>query len=139
MARTLKLRKIEETSWLAQEFADQAYVESERMEIFYPTARYFNMHMLKIIVNLADDPDNPNVYRENRDGKLWIIICDIPDLSVEEGSGYSRYGIRCKLSGIAESYKDQDGGYTVHVLQTHDLNSCTINVSDLMDSIRLGF
>jgi hypothetical protein len=38
--------------------------------------------------------------------------------------------MQCKLRGLAERYKDDDGMYIVSVLTTNDLNSCTIKSID---------
>jgi len=63
----------------------------------------------------------------NDNCKRQIIICDIPDLSVKHGSDFNTYGMQCRLRGLAERYKNDDGMYIVIVNTTHDLNSATVN------------
>lgn len=126
MARRKKTqtRKLEDTSWLAQIVADRMEVESEKMGL-YPSSRWHCLHTLHIIVNEADDPENPNIYYANDNHKRSIIICEIPSL-MKHGTDFDTYGMQCKLRGLAERYKDDEGQYIVSVLTTNDLNSATI-------------
>lgn len=133
MARRIKLsnkpRKLQDTSWLAQTIKDKMDVEAETKGI---TQRWHCLHTLHIIVQEADNPDNHNIYYDNRDGKRAIIVCDIPALH-QHGSDFDREGMKAKLRGLAERYKDDDGQYLVSVLTTHDLNSATIkDISELL-------
>jgi hypothetical protein len=127
-------RKLEESSWLAQTIADMMRVESDKNGY---TSKWACLEVLKHVVNEADDKDNPTIYYRNTDGKLEIVICKIPSL-VQHGTDFCLEGMQNKLRGLAERYKDDDGNYTVSVKTTHDLNSATINVSGVMDSIRFG-
>lgn len=121
-----KIRKLEDTSWLAQSIKDKMDVEFETNGI---TSRWNCLHVLHIIVNQADDLNNENIFYENRQ----IIIRDIPSLTCEYGFDFNREGMQSKLRGLAERYKDEDGHYLVSVLTTHDLNSAKINdISELM-------
>lgn len=127
--KQVKTRKLEDTSWLAQTIADKMAVEFDKNGA---SIRWSCLHVLHMIVNEADNPDNPQIYYTNRDGAREIIICDIPSLA-KHGSDFDKDGMRCKLSGLAERYKDDDGMYLVSVLTTHDLNSATVkNLSELM-------
>jgi hypothetical protein len=124
-------RELQETSWLAQVIADKMEAESGKFGL-YPTSRWNCLHTLLAIVNEADDPENDKIYYDNCDGKRQIIICDIPSL-VKHGTDFDREGMRNKLSGMAEKYKDDEGMYLVHMLVTHDLNSAVIkDVSGLL-------
>lgn len=133
MKRTTKntSRKLEESSWLAQTIKDKMDVESEKMGI-YASSYWHNLNTLLIIVREADNKDNDNIYYQNG----GIVISDIPSLTIAYGTDYDTYGMQCKLRGLAESYKDDDGMYIISVLTTHDLNSCTIkSIDDLMFQI----
>lgn len=99
------------------------------------TSRWSCLLTLKCIVNEADNPANPTIYYQNTRGYLEIVVCDIPALT-QYGTDFDREGMRGKLRGLAERYTDDDGDYTVRVNTTHDLNSATINVSELMFQIR---
>jgi len=123
-------RKLEETSWLAQIIQDKMDVESDTNG---HTRRWHNLHIFKIIVNAADDPENGTIYYDDYDGKRRIIICDIPSMIAKYGTDFSREGMRSKLLGLQASTTDDEGMYTVNLLITHDLNSATINdISDLL-------
>jgi len=85
------------------------------------------LETLKYYVDAAGNDNDSTVYWENRNGKVWIVIKQIPT-----------YTDQCKLLGMAERYKDDDGKYTIFSKVTHNLNSAEINVSDLMFEIRSG-
>ena len=127
-------RKLEESSWLAQTLVDMRTAEFDKNGC---TPKYSCIHTLKLFVSAADDKDNDSIYYSNTNGDLVIIVCDIPAF-LDEGTDFSKEGMREKLLGLAERYKDDDGMYTVNVMVTHDLNSAIINVSKLMDSIRFN-
>lgn len=126
-----KTRKLEESSGLAQALSDMMWSISSQMKAgdFYPP-KWNSLLALKLIVNEADDPDNTRIYYENRYGKRFIIVGDIPSLAMKAGTDFDRDGMRSQLLGLATRY---DG---VYVNTTHDLNSATINVSDLMAQMR---
>jgi hypothetical protein len=124
-----KTRKLAESSWLAQTLQDRMDEEMRKNGV---TIRWRCLQTLKVIVNEADDPDNQSIYYDNNDGKRGIVICDIPSL-MKHGTDFDREGMRAKLRGLAERYKDDDGQYLVSVLTTHDLNSATIkDLSELL-------
>lgn len=126
----IKTRKLEETSWLAQIIADKMEIEFNKNGA---SSRWHCLNVFKIIVNEADDSDNNTIYYDNVDGKRQIIICDIPSLMTKHGTDFDRSGMQCKLRGLAEKYKDDDGMYLVSVSTTHDLNHATIkDVSELV-------
>jgi len=125
-------RKLEDTSWLAQLIQDKMDVEFSKNEA---SSRWSCLQTLHIIVNEADDQDNQSIYYDNYNGKRSIVICDIPSL-MKHGTDFDRYGMQCRLRGLSERYKDDDGMYIVYVSTTHDLNSATIkDVSELMYQI----
>jgi hypothetical protein len=127
--RNTKNRELEETSWIAQILADKMETEFEKNG---GSARWHCLHTLKIIVNEADDQNNDNIYYSDYNGKRSIVICEIPSL-MKHGTDYDTNGMQCKLRGLAERYKDDDGQYIVSVLTTNDLNSATIkDISELM-------
>ena len=119
----IKTRKLEDSSWLAQTIADKMEVEFDRNGA---SSRWHCLHVLHIIINEADDPDNNNIYYDNYNGKRSIVICEIPSL-MKHGTDFDREGMQSKLRGLAERYKDDDGQYIISILTTHDLNSATIN------------
>jgi len=126
-----RIRKLEDSSWLAQTIKDKMEVESEKMGM-YPSTYWNCLHTLYIIVKEADDKENDKIYYSNNDGKLSIIICEIPSL-MKHGYDFDREGMQCKLRGIAARYTDDEGNYLVSVLTTNDLNSATIkDVSELL-------
>lgn len=124
-----KTRRLEESSLLAQSLVDMMECESCRSGY---SSRWLGLQTLKLMVNEADDEENQRIYYENRSGKRYIVVGDIPSLAIKEGTDFSREGMRSKLRGLAARY---DG---VDVLTTHDLNSAVINVSDVMDQMRSG-
>lgn len=126
------IRKLTESSWLAQSISDMMMVESDARGF---TPRWLCLQTLKYIVNEADDKCNPTIYYQNTRGDLEIVVRNIPSLT-QYGSDFTRAKMRNKLRGIAERYKDDNGNYTVLVNTTHDLNSALINVSKLMYQIR---
>lgn len=127
--KKLTARKLEDTSWLAQIIKDKMEIESQMNGI---TARWHCLHTLHIIVNEADDLGNDKIYYDSYNGKRSITICEIPSL-MKHGIDFDTYGMQCKLRGLAERYKDDDGQYLVSVLTTNDLNSATIkDLSELM-------
>ena len=102
----------------------------------FGSARYHALHTLHMIINETDDEDNQSIYYDNYNGVRSITICEIPSLSMKHGTNFDTYGMQCKLRGLAESYKDDDGMYIVSVSTTHDLNSATIkDVSELMSQL----
>ena len=122
-------RKLEDTSWLAQIIKDKMDIESDQNGF---TPRLKCLQTLHIIVSEADDTENANITYENLDGKRQIIIRDIPSL-MKHGTDFDREGMKCKLRGLAERYKDNNGMYLVSVKTTHDLNSATIyDISELL-------
>jgi hypothetical protein len=123
------MRKLEDTSWLAQIIKDKMDVEFDKNG---GSIRWHCLHTLHIIVNEADDLENDKIYYDTYNGKRAIVICQIPSL-MKYGTDFDREGMRCKLRGLAARYTDDDGMYIVHVLTTNDLNSATItDVSELM-------
>jgi len=122
-------RKLKDTSWLAQIIQDKMDVEFNKNDA---SSRWSCLQTLHIIINEADDADNENIYYDNYNGKRSIIICEIPSL-MKHGSDFDAYGMQCKLRGLAERYKDDDGMYIVFISTTHDLNSCTVkDIDELM-------
>ena len=129
MAKIGTARVLKDTSWLAQTIGDKMEVEFNQNGV---TLRWQCLHVLHIIVNEADNPDYHQIYYDNQEGKRGIIICDIPSLT-KHGSDFDREGMQCKLRGLAERYKDDDGMYIVSVSTTHDLNSATVkDLSELL-------
>lgn len=126
-----KMRKLLESSWLAQILDDMMKVE---FDTYGFTSRWSCMEILKFIVNEADNPDNQKIYYS--EGKQEIILCEIPSL-IQHGSDFDLDGVQNKLRGLSR-YKDEFGNETVIVKTTHDLNSGTIKISDLMYQIRFG-
>jgi len=125
------MRKLEETSWLAQHIRDRVDVEFDTYG--YATLRYKNLQTFKIFVNEADNPENETIYYHQRDGKRQIVICDIPSMMDKHGTDFCRYGMRNKLHTLQISTPDDEGMYTVIASLTHDLNSATINdISELL-------
>lgn len=123
------MRKLEDTSWLAQIIQDKMDVEFEKNGA---SNRWHALHTFHIIINEADDPNNQNIYYDNYNEKRAIIIREIPSL-MKHGTDFDAYGMQCRLRGLAERYKDDDGQYLVSVLTTHDLNSATVkDVSELV-------
>ena len=126
------MRKLEDSSWLAQTIKDKMEIEFEKNGA---SARWNCLHTLHIIVNEADSADNENIYYDNNNGKRTITICEIPSL-MKHGTDFDKEGMRCKIRGLAERYKDDDGMYLVNVLTTHDLNSASIkDISELLYQI----
>ncbi|MFA5099469.1 MAG: hypothetical protein WC547_01110 [Candidatus Omnitrophota bacterium] len=124
------VRKLEDSSWLAQTIKDKMEVEFEKDQ---RSIRYSTLQTLHVIINEADDPENEEIYYLNQGNKRQVIICEIPSLAAKHGSDFDTYGMQCKLRGLAEKYKDDDGMYIVHVLTTNDLNSATIeDLSELL-------
>lgn len=120
------MRKLEDTSWLAQIIRDKMDAEFDKNGA---SARWHCLHIFHIIVNEADNPDNDSIYYD----KKAITICEIPSLVNKYGFDYCREGMQRKLRGLAERYKDDNGQYIVSVLTTNDLNSATIkDVSELL-------
>lgn len=132
--KKVKLKK-QKLSSLAQTIADKMRLESDNNGI---TNSWKCLLILKIIVEEADDPNNSNIYYDQRDNHLSIIVCDIPSLT-KHGTDFDREGMRSKLLGLAERYKDDDGMYIVQMLITHDLNSCVIkDIDELLRQISSG-
>lgn len=126
-------RKLEDTSWLAQAIQDKMDVEWEKNSA---SPKWHSLHVLHIVANMADDKDNSNIYYDDYNGKRGITICNIPNCNFEQGSNFDTLGMQCKLRGLAERYKDDDGMYIVSVLTTHDLNSARIyDISELIYQI----
>ncbi len=124
------VRKLEDTSWLAQIIQDKMDVEFDKNGL---SNRWHCLHILHVVVNEADDINNHDIYFDNYNGKRIIVLCKIPSLVLKYGADYDVYGMQCKLRGLAECYKYDDGNYIVSVLTTHDLNSATINdISELL-------
>jgi len=117
-------RKLNDTSWLAQSIRDKMSVEFSKNG---NSGRYSALTTLYVIVQEADDPENEKIYYTDYHGKRQIMICDIPSLAIKRGMDFNREGMRSKLLGLAERYKDDDGMYIVDVKITHDLNSGCIN------------
>lgn len=130
MAKKIQLRKLKETSWLAQIIADKMETEFNKNGA---SARYNCLAVLKIVINEADDSNNETIYYDNENGKRTVTICDIPSMTIKYGYDFDKEGMQNKLRGLAERYKDFDGNYLVSVLTTNDLNSCIINdLSELL-------
>jgi len=139
MAKKIKssntVRKLEDTSWLAQIVQDKMDVESSKMGL-YPSSRWNALNTLHIIINEADDQTNDNIYYDTYNRKQSITICEIPSLIMKYGYDYDIEGMQARLRGLAERYKDDDGMYIVSVLTTNDLNSATIkDLEELMYQI----
>ncbi len=125
-------RKLSETSWLAQIISDKMEVEFAKNSA---SEKWLCLQTLKAIVNEADSGAD-GIYRQNRDGRLQIVVSSIPSLAMKYGLDFTAEGMLRKLTGLAERYRAEGGGYIVRVLSTHDLNSATIeDVSALMDAI----
>lgn len=105
------IRKLEESSWLAQTLADRMSVEYNANGI---TSRYNCYAAFKSIVNKADSNESGFRY-DNYNGKRQIIISYIPTDLVNI------------LTGMSVRYTDDNGMPIISVLTTHDLNSATIN------------
>jgi hypothetical protein len=121
------VRKLEDSSWLAQIIKDKMEVESEAMGL-YPSTYWKCLHTLYIIVKEADDKENEEIYYNNG----GITICNIPSL-MEYGFDYDTEGMQNQLRGLQNRYTDDDGNYIVSVLTTNDLNSATIkSISELL-------
>ncbi|MFA6071563.1 MAG: hypothetical protein WC810_23550 [Janthinobacterium sp.] len=128
-------RKLEDTSWLAQVIKDKMDAESEKMGLWV-SSRWNALNTLHIVVNEADDQTNDNIYYDTYNRKRSITICEIPSLTIKHGYDYDTEGMQCRLRGLAERYKDDDGMYIVSVLTTNDLNSATIkDLEELMFQI----
>jgi len=124
-------RKLEDSSWLAQIVQDKIDVEFDKMGS-WPSGRYNALRTLHIIINEADDTENGNIYYDTYNGKRSITICEIPSL-MKHGTDFDTNGMQCRLRGLQERYKDDDGMYIVSTLTTNDLNSCTIyDIEELM-------
>ncbi len=129
---TKTTRRLEDTSWLAQSIKDKMRVEFDNQGA---STRWHCLHTFHIIVNEADNQDNTSIYYNNYNAKRSIVIGEIPSL-MKYGTDFDTYGMQCKLRGLAEQYKDDDGQYIVSVLTTHDLNSATIkDISELLFQI----
>ena len=123
------MRQLEESSWLAQIIVDKMEVEFDKNGA---SNRYNCLQTLLIIVREADNPDNIEIYHDTYNGKRSITICDIKPM-YEYGMDFDSEGMRCKLRGLALSYKDDNGMYLVSVLTTNDLNSAMItDLNNLM-------
>lgn len=114
-------RKLTDTSWLAQSVMDMAAVEYAKNG---ESGKYKTLKTLRFIVQCADESKLGMFFSNNRDGRQ-IFIPTIPS------------GMQPEFLGMAELYQDEKG-YTVHVMTTHNLNSAEISISRLMDAIRLG-
>lgn len=122
------MRKLQDSSWLAQTIKDKMEIESNKIGLYLST--YWKcLHTLYVIVKEADNEENDKIYYDN--GR--IIICEIPSLTLKYGTDFDTYGMQCKLRGLAERYTDDDGQYIVSVSTTNDLNSATIkSISELL-------
>lgn len=119
----IQTRRLEDTSYRAQHISDRMETEA-RENGFTP---YWNcLNTLHLIINEADNKDNNDIYYRGRE----LIISDIPSMTLEYGSDYDKEGMQNKLRGLAESYKDFDGNYLVHVMTTLDLNNAWISDLD---------
>jgi len=124
------VRKLQDTSWLAQIIQDKMDVEFSQNQA---SSRWNCLQTLHIIVNAADDANNESIYYDNYSGTKSIVICEIPSLIMLHGTDFDTYGMQCKLRGLAERYKDDEGQYIVSVMTTLDLNSATIkDIDELM-------
>ena len=119
-----RTRSLDETSWLAQTIAD-------RMETEFgangESGMWRALSTFKYSVNCADTGEWGMVYDNDEETHNRLIV--VPNIP---------YGMQPDFLGLAERCKDDDGNYTVRALVTHGLNSAVINVSRLMDVIRLG-
>lgn len=117
-----RTRRCDETSWLAQTIADRMETEGANGE----SGMWRALKTFKYIINCADTHEWGMFYdNDEATHNRLIVVPNIP------------YGMQPDFLGLAERCKDDDGNYTVRVLVTH-LNSAVINVSRLMDVIRLG-
>ena len=133
--KKVKMRTLEETSYLAQLIKDKMKLEFESNKI---SIRYTCLETLLLVVREADDKNNENIYYDNYDNKRLIIIRQIQSM-MKYGSDFSHEGVANKLRGLAERYKDDEGNYIVSVLTTNDLNSAKIkDVSELMFAMSQG-
>ncbi len=127
------MRKLEDSSWLAQTIKDKMDIEFDKNN--EATTRWHCLQTLRIIINEADNKDNDNISYDNYNGRRAIVIRDIPSM-MEHGTDFDRDGMRCKLQGLAAKYTDSDGNYIVSVKTTHDLNSAVIkDISELLHSM----
>lgn len=135
----MKMRKLKSTSWLAQSLDDMMAHEVEKhgINVWGVSQKYNALQTTKIIVEMADKNENGIHYEIKRDRRI-IIIPNIPNLITQYGSDFSIEKMQARLLGLAAKYTDDDGIPTVYVNITHDLNSATIDISRLMDQIRLG-
>ncbi len=126
---TKTTRRLKDTSWLAQTIRDK--MESE-FNSHGASTSWHCLNTFHVIVNEADDPINASIYYDRYNSTRSIVICKIPSL-MKHGADFDADGMQCKLRGLQERYKDDDGQYLVSVLTTHDLNSATIkDVSELL-------
>lgn len=124
------VRKLEDSSWLAQRLKDMMDLEFENNNC---SSRWNCLQILHIIINEADDANNENIYYDNYNGNRSIIIREIPSLMIKHGTDFDTNGMQCKLRGLAERYKDDDGNYIVSVLTTLDMNTAIIkDLNELM-------
>ncbi len=121
--RKIATRKLEETSCLAQTIADMMEVERAKNGAY---GRWCVLQTFKLAVNCADTGEWGMYYdNDSRTNHRLIIIPTIP------------FSKQNEFLGLANATQDAQG-YTVNCFVTHDLNSATIDVSRLMDVIRLG-
>jgi len=79
MARKTKssntVRKLEDSSWLAQIIQDKMDVESSKMGLWV-SSRWKSLNTLHIIVNKADDKDYDNIYLRNTifNHRIWLRL-----------------------------------------------------------------
>ena len=88
-----------------------------------------------LLVKILTRIDQDNINTDLSSAGLVITIRDIKPM-LEEGSDFSVYGIQCLLRGIAERFKNEDGSYNIDLKTTHDLNSCRINLTELLFVLR---
>jgi hypothetical protein len=116
------MRKLEETSWLAQVIADKMDVEFSKNG---ESGKWLALKTFKFVVNCADTGEwgmrYENIEKYNAGLVRQIIIPTIP------------YGMQPEFLGMQARYDRDD---IISVLVTHDLNSAVIkDTSRLMDAI----
>ena len=128
--KKIKTRQLEDSSWLAQTIKDMMDIEASEKGI---TTKWNCLNTLHIVVNEADKGNNDITYT-TYNGNKGITISNISSLvSLGYGTDFDKYGMQCKLRGLAENYLDDNGNYIVSVLTTHDLNSAVIkDIDELM-------
>ena len=124
------LRKLEETSWLAQ-------IVRDRMAACNDSGNITKASMYSVLLSVIHEAENPeaeDVYFDTYGGRRGIIICRLRSMD-----GCEREYLERVLRGIGERYKDVDGDYIVSVVTTHDLNHAYIkSISGLLEEMSIN-